>query len=206
MSLLSSKIRGLRVIPAKFKISRSIERFDMTSRLPYWCSKHWNSGHVGVPKKSCGIEHVCFTQGKLSFNSSNTTAVDQVNEYDPIQAKCLKSLIKDSHLPPPKAHVLAFNALLYPTYFKFRAKKHRLPVSFPALTPSLVRSPTLHINYYLQRVTTAKVCLRLALLSMLSTASCDLFHMDSLLCLVAVRGRFFAVKIIRLNDLISCIL
>ena len=32
----------------------SIERFHMTSRRPYWCSKQWNGGHVGVPNKSCG--------------------------------------------------------------------------------------------------------------------------------------------------------
>ena len=36
-----------------------------------------------------------------------------------------------------------------------------------------------------------------------STARYGLFHMDSLLCLVAVRGRFLSVKIIRLKDLIS---
>ena len=29
--------------------------------------------------------NTCFTQGKLSFAPSNTTAADQVHEYDPIE-------------------------------------------------------------------------------------------------------------------------
>ena len=28
----------------------SVERFHMTSRQPFWCSKTKNRGHVGVPK------------------------------------------------------------------------------------------------------------------------------------------------------------
>ena len=33
-----------------FTINRStIERFHMTSRRPFWCSKQWNVGHVDVP-------------------------------------------------------------------------------------------------------------------------------------------------------------
>ena len=29
-----------------------VDRFQMTSRRPYWCTKQWNGGHVGVQKKS----------------------------------------------------------------------------------------------------------------------------------------------------------
>ena len=31
-----------------------IERFHMTSRQPYWCSKTINGGHVDVSNQSCG--------------------------------------------------------------------------------------------------------------------------------------------------------
>ena len=33
----------------------TIERFHMTSRRSYWCSKTVKRRHVGVPRKSSGI-------------------------------------------------------------------------------------------------------------------------------------------------------
>jgi len=39
---------------ARHIIRPDIERFHMTSRQPFWCSKQWNGGHVGVPNQSCG--------------------------------------------------------------------------------------------------------------------------------------------------------
>ena len=36
------------------KLQIPIERFHMTSRRPYWCSKTINGGHVSVPNQSCG--------------------------------------------------------------------------------------------------------------------------------------------------------
>ena len=29
------------------------DRFHMTSRRPYLCTKQWSGGHVGLPKKAC---------------------------------------------------------------------------------------------------------------------------------------------------------
>ena len=48
----------------------TIDRFHMTSRQPYLCTKQWIGGHVCVQKKSCG-NWTLFTCSKLSFILSN---------------------------------------------------------------------------------------------------------------------------------------
>ena len=48
----------------------TIDRFHMTSRQPYLCTKQWIGGHVCVQKKSCG-NWTLFTCSKLSFIPSN---------------------------------------------------------------------------------------------------------------------------------------
>ena len=49
----------------------SIERFHMTSRRPYWCSKQWNGGHVGAPNQFSGSWTPFLSYANAFFCSKN---------------------------------------------------------------------------------------------------------------------------------------
>ena len=58
------------------------DRFHMTSRRPYWCTKQWSGGHVGVPKKACGDWIVSSCKNFLLFQELVCIAADHWREND----------------------------------------------------------------------------------------------------------------------------
>ena len=62
------------------RIQKDLERIDMTSRRPYWCSKLWNGGNVGAPSKSFGSWVLFLSKNVLFFRYIFMDA-GQVSEY-----------------------------------------------------------------------------------------------------------------------------